>query len=149
MQIEARIDQDREISEKLTLWGQLGSRVIRGNLLVIPIENSLIYVEPVYIQAEQAQMPELKQVIVAYGNKIAWDESFDRALRRVFLEDIGTEEVTVAVEKKEIGFQELIESASSHFIRYQELTGQGKLVEAARELELLSEKLKELKSKTP
>ncbi len=149
MQIEARIDQDREISEKLTLWGQLGSRVIRGNLLVIPIENSLIYVEPVYIQAEQAQMPELKQVIVAYGNKVVWDESFDRALRAVFLENAETEEVTVAVEKKEIGLEELIESASSHFIRYQELTGQGKLVEAARELELLSEKLKELKSKAP
>ena len=116
---------------------------------MIPIENSLIYVEPVYIQAEQAQMPELKQVIVAYGNKIAWDESFDGALRAVFLESAEAEEVTVAVEKKEIGLEELIESASSHFIRYQELTGQGKLVEAARELELLSEKLKELKSKSP
>jgi len=150
MQIEARIDQNREISEKLTLWGQLGSRVIRGNLLVIPVENSLIYVEPLYIQAEQAQMPELKQVIVAYGDRIVWDESFDGALRRLFL---GRTEVKKAaapgMEEREISLKELIRSATRHFRRYQELTGQGKFVEAAKELEMLGDRLKELRSKVP
>ncbi len=84
MQIEARIDQEPEISQLLTLWGQLGSDVIRGNLLVIPINDSIIYVEPLYLQAEATQLPELKRVIVAYGDRVAMDTSVDAALRRVF-----------------------------------------------------------------
>lgn len=84
MQIESRIDQDTEISKQLTLWGQKGSRVIRGNLLVIPIENSFIYVEPIYLQATQSRFPELKRVVVAYDNKIAMERTFEEALRKVF-----------------------------------------------------------------
>ena len=64
MQIESRIEQDTEISQLLTLWGQLGSRVIRGDLLVIPIENSILYVEPVYLQAETSELPELKESLL-------------------------------------------------------------------------------------
>jgi len=84
MQIESRIDQDTEISQQLTLWGQMGSRVIRGNLLVIPIKNSFIYVEPIYLQATQSRFPELKRVVVAYDNKIAMEQTFDEALQKVF-----------------------------------------------------------------
>lgn len=84
MQIEARIDQDPDISELLTLWSQKGSNVIRGNLLVIPYEGNVLYVEPLYLRAEQAQMPELKRVIVAYKNIIAMEETLDEALRQVF-----------------------------------------------------------------
>jgi uncharacterized membrane protein (UPF0182 family) len=83
-QIEARIDQDSFISQQLSLWNQRGSQVIRGNLLVIPIERSLIYVEPLYIAAEKGQLPELKRVIVGFGDRIAMEETLDGALARVF-----------------------------------------------------------------
>ncbi len=83
-QIEARIDQTPEISEQMTLWSQAGSNVLRGNLLVIPIEDSLMYVEPVYLQAEKGQLPELKRVIVSYENRIAMETTLDRALAAVF-----------------------------------------------------------------
>jgi len=84
MQIEARIDQDASISQQLTLWGQQGSRVIRGNLLVIPIENSILYIEPLYILAEKSQLPELKRVLVSYGDKVVMKETLDDALFAVF-----------------------------------------------------------------
>ena len=86
-QIEARIDQDPDISEMITLWSQAGSRVVRGNLLVIPIGNSLMYVEPLYLQAESSQLPELKRVIVSYENRIAMRNTLDEALRGVFAPD--------------------------------------------------------------
>jgi uncharacterized membrane protein (UPF0182 family) len=84
MQVEARIDQDTEISEQLTLWSQKGSSVIRGNLLVIPIEKSLLYVEPLYLRAENSELPELKRVIVAYGSHVAMEETLEEALAMVF-----------------------------------------------------------------
>jgi uncharacterized membrane protein (UPF0182 family) len=83
-QIEARIDQTPEISQQLTLWSQEGSRVIRGNLLAIPIEQSLLYVEPVYLRAEQGELPELRRVIVVYGDEIAMEETLNAALAAVF-----------------------------------------------------------------
>jgi uncharacterized membrane protein (UPF0182 family) len=84
MQIESRIDQDTEISKQLTLWGQKGSTVIRGNLLVIPVDQSFLYVEPLYLQATSSRFPELKRIIVAYGNKVAMEPTFEAALRKVF-----------------------------------------------------------------
>jgi uncharacterized protein len=87
-QIESRIDQDPEISKQITLWSQSGSAVVRGNLLVIPIEDSLMYVEPLYLQAESSQMPELKRVIVAYENTIIMREDLSTALREVFGADL-------------------------------------------------------------
>lgn len=83
-QIAARIDQDSFISQQLSLWNQRGSQVIRGNLLVIPIERSLLYVQPLYIAAEKGQLPELKRVIVGFGDRIAMEETLDAALARVF-----------------------------------------------------------------
>jgi uncharacterized membrane protein (UPF0182 family) len=113
MQIEARVDQQTEISRELSLWGQRGSRVIRGNLLAIPVSGSFLYVEPIYLEAKQeesqatqaaapqsggrsqkqqparqgpartAALPELKRVIVAHGNRIAMEETLDLALSRV------------------------------------------------------------------
>jgi uncharacterized membrane protein (UPF0182 family) len=87
-QIEARIDQDSFISQQLSLWNQRGSQVIRGNLLVIPIERSLVYVEPLYIAAEKGQLPELKRVIVGFGDRIAMEETLDGAIARVFGEPV-------------------------------------------------------------
>jgi len=83
-QLEARIDQDASISQQLSLWNQRGSQVIRGNLLVIPIERSLMYVEPLYIAAEKGQLPELKRVIVGFGERIAMEETLEGAMARVF-----------------------------------------------------------------
>ena len=83
-QIESRIDQDPEISKQITLWSQSGSAVVRGNYFVIPIEDSLMYVEPLYLQAESSQMPELKRVIVAYENRIVMEEDLATALAKVF-----------------------------------------------------------------
>lgn len=84
MQIEARIDQNTSISRQLTLWSQKGSRVIRGNLLVIPLGDSLIYVEPLYLQAEIGQMPELKRVLVAFHEEIVMAPTLESALNRLF-----------------------------------------------------------------
>ena len=84
MQIEARINQKPDISSELTLWGQRGSKVIRGNLLIIPIEHSFIYVEPVYLQSEQSEMPQLKRVIAVQGDQLEMRKDLDEALRAVF-----------------------------------------------------------------
>ncbi|HEV2358848.1 MAG TPA: UPF0182 family protein [bacterium] len=84
MQIEARINQDPTISSQLTLWNQLGSSVIRGNLLVVPIADSLLYIEPLYLQAEGSALPELKRVIVAYGAQIAMEPTLEASVARIF-----------------------------------------------------------------
>ncbi len=84
LQITGRIDQDPEISSQLTLWGQVGSKVIRGNLLVLPINRALLYVQPLYIQAENGQIPELKRVIVAAGDKIIMRPTLNEALTALF-----------------------------------------------------------------
>ena len=89
MQIEARADQDTTISQQFTLWGQGGSRVIRGNLLVVPIGQSNLYVEPIYLQSEQGQLPELKRVIIANGSNVVMAESVKQGLEVLFGEDLG------------------------------------------------------------
>jgi uncharacterized membrane protein (UPF0182 family) len=83
-QIAARIDQDPIISQQVSLWSQRGSTVLRGSLLAIPIEESLIYVEPLYLAAERGSIPELKRVLVAYGSQIAMDESLEGSLQAIF-----------------------------------------------------------------
>ena len=83
-QIEARINQNTEISQQISLWNQMGSRVIRGNLLVVPIENSLLYVSPLYLRAESGQLPELKRVIAAYGDRVVMEETLPAALAALF-----------------------------------------------------------------
>jgi uncharacterized membrane protein (UPF0182 family) len=83
-QIENRINQDTEISRQISLWDQRGSKVIRGDLLVIPIEESLLYVQPLYLQAEGGRIPELKRVVVAYQNRVVMQETLDGALTELF-----------------------------------------------------------------
>ena len=80
IQIESRIDQNTEISQKLTLWDQKGSRVIRGNLMIIPINNGIIYAEPIYLQATQSKLPELKRVILAHNDQIVMEPTLNDAL---------------------------------------------------------------------
>ncbi|MBI3950259.1 MAG: UPF0182 family protein [Acidobacteria bacterium] len=83
-QVNARINQEPEISRQLSLWGQRGSQVILGRLIVIPIEESLIYVRPLYLRAETGKIPELKRVIVAYENQIAMEETLEQSLAKIF-----------------------------------------------------------------
>src|SRR6266487_4339179 len=83
-QIVNRIDQDTDISRQISLWDQRGSEVIRGNLLVIPIEESLIYVQPLYLRAEGGRIPEMKRVVVAYQNQVVMEETLEAGLARLF-----------------------------------------------------------------
>src|SRR5688572_24907840 len=86
-QIVNRMNQDTEIARQVSLWDQRGSEVIRGALMVIPIEESLIYVQPLYLRAQGGKIPELKRVIVAHESQVAMDETLDAALRRLFAGD--------------------------------------------------------------
>ncbi|MEO5896999.1 MAG: UPF0182 family protein [Vicinamibacterales bacterium] len=97
-QVAARINQDQAISPQITLWNQQGSEVIQGTLLVIPIEESLIYIRPLYLRAAGGQIPELKRVIVAYQNNIVMEESLDAALDRIFPPGSGEKQPVAAVE---------------------------------------------------
>jgi uncharacterized membrane protein (UPF0182 family) len=83
-QVESRIDQDPAISAQFSLWGQAGSSVIRGNLLMIPIGNGNLFVEPIYLQSASSQLPELKRIVVANGNRIAMEPTLERSLLVVF-----------------------------------------------------------------
>jgi len=83
-QIEARIDQDTTISQQLSLWNQMGSRVIRGNLLVIPIDDALLYVEPLYLSAQQRELPELKRVIASAGDHVVMNQAVEPLLAALF-----------------------------------------------------------------
>jgi uncharacterized membrane protein (UPF0182 family) len=138
-QIEARIDQDSFISQHLTLWNQRGSQVIRGNLLVIPIERSLVYVEPLYIAAEKGQLPELKRVIVGFGDRIAMDETLEGALARVFgasAPQAGTEVVPRPAAAREGSTNTLLDAAASALTRAgEELRRAGELLQRLRESE--------------
>ena len=83
-QIEALINQNTEVSQQISLWNQMGSRVIRGNLLVVPIENSLLYVTPLYLRAQTGQLPELKRVIAVYGGQVVMEQTLEEALAALF-----------------------------------------------------------------
>jgi uncharacterized protein len=83
-QIVARINQDAEISRQISLWDQRGSQVKQGNLMIIPVEEALLYIRPLYLRAESGKIPELKRVIVAYENQIAMEESLDAAIDKIF-----------------------------------------------------------------
>jgi uncharacterized membrane protein (UPF0182 family) len=88
-QIVSRINQDTDISRELTLWDQRGSQVIKGELMVIPIEEALIYVQPIYLQAQGGQIPELKRVVVAFQDHVVMSETFETGLARLFSGDIN------------------------------------------------------------
>ena len=87
-QVESRIDQDTEISRQLSLWDQRGSNVIRGNLIVVPIEESFLYVEPIYLIAEQIQIPQMQRVIVSYGDRVAMERTLRQSLNTVLGEQV-------------------------------------------------------------
>jgi uncharacterized membrane protein (UPF0182 family) len=118
MQVESRIDQDPLISQQLSLWNQRGSQVIRGNLLVIPLGESILYVEPLYLQAEASQLPELRRVIVAYGNSIAMEATLSEALAQVLAGDVVAEVPSVGAIGDDVGT--LAREAEDRFLAAQE-----------------------------
>src|SRR5665648_444924 len=140
MQIEARIDQDSEISQQLTLWGQKGSTVIRGNLLVIPIEKSIIYVEPLYLRAETGEIPELKRVIVSNGSDVVMGNSLQDALEKLFARTFKEKEVTVTGEEKTL--KDLIKEAAGYYENAQNFAREGNWSKYGEELQKLEQTLK-------
>ena len=123
LQIEAKIDQDSEISQQLTLWSQQGSRVTRGNLLVIPIDNSIIYIEPLYIQAETGQLPELKRVLVSDGERVVMEENLVESLEALFGKSRIVKKETTKETNKSAA--ELIKEAQNYYDLIQNSMKQG------------------------
>ncbi|HYA13701.1 MAG TPA: UPF0182 family protein [Syntrophales bacterium] len=151
-QIEARIDQDTEISKQLSLWNQRGSQVIRGRLLAIPIEKSIIYFESLYLAAEKGQLPELKRVIVAYGNSIAMEENLETSLQQIFGGKLMREKEYTAVERatgpvREKTDRELALEALSHYRRAQEFLKVGNWGSYGEELGKMDETLRKIEKK--
>jgi len=140
MQIEARIDQDSEISQQLTLWGQKGSTVIRGNLLVIPIEKSILYVEPLYLRAETGEIPELKRVILSNGSDVVIGNNLQEALGKLFVRSFGEREIVVTGEEKTL--KDLIKEAAGYYESAQEFAREGNWSKYGEELQKLEQALK-------
>ena len=142
MQIEARIDQNPEISQHFTLWNQAGTRVIRGNLLIIPIRDSLLYVEPVFLRAEQRDsLPELKRVIVAFGEHIAMEETLDAAIEKVF----GVQRAYTQPRAGEESREDVIKKLVQHYSAAREALRKEDLVGFAREFEEIGRLIEALK----
>lgn len=146
-QVDARIDQDTIISQQLSLWNQRGSQVIRGSLLAIPIEKSLLYVQPLYLAAEQGSLPELKRVIVAFGNQIAMEETLEQSLQRIFGAKPAREPLPTAapVETAKAG-KDLARQALEYFQRSQEMLRQGNWSGYGEELKKLEGLLRQMQT---
>jgi uncharacterized membrane protein (UPF0182 family) len=145
-QIEARIDQDPTISEQLTLWGQKGSTVIRGNLLVIPIEESILYVEPIYLRAERGQLPELKRVVVASGDLIVMEKTLAECLNAIYA-GLPTEKLPAtapSTPEKPDRLAELAQLAQEHYDKAQEYLKEGDWAGWGEELAKMAEVLRQL-----
>jgi uncharacterized protein len=159
VQIEARIDQNAQLSAQFSLWNQQGSRVIRGHLLVIPLGRSLMFVEPVYLQAERSPMPELRLVVLATQEKLGYGQTFSEAMNSLFGEaavkaaapqepgqTTGQAPTPSATPAQDL--QQLIDKAIQEFDDYQRLTSQGKLGEAGQKLEEHKRTLDEIRQKS-
>ncbi len=162
-QIEARIDQNAQLSGQLTLWNQQGSHVLRGSLLVIPSGKALLYAEPIYLQAQESPMPELRLVVLALQDRLAYGPSFSSALAALFagqpssLSGAETEPAATASAKlpgsasstlpPEETTNDLIREAGQDFSEYQRLTAAGKLAAAGEKLDALKQVLEQLSAR--
>jgi uncharacterized membrane protein (UPF0182 family) len=148
-QIVARINQDADISRQLSLWDQRGSQVIYGTLLVIPIEEALLYVRPLYLRGESAKIPELKRVIVAYENKIAMEQTLEAALERIFHEGAAPQTATEeAAPQRSPGVPStLIRQAAEAYDRAVQAQRQGDWTTYGEELKKLGSLLQQLQKK--
>jgi hypothetical protein len=160
LQIEARIDQNAQLSGQLTLWNQQGSHVRRGTLLVIPCGRALLYAEPIYLQAERSPMPELRVVVLALQDRLAYGPNFESAMRALFggeasslsaatgaAEPGRSAALSAATTRPGADLNALITGAAKDLADYQRLTAEGKLGEAGQKLEQLKRKLEELNAR--
>ena len=152
-QIESRIDQNAQLSGQLTLWNQQGSHVRRGSLLVIPCGRALLYAEPIYLQAERSPMPELRLVVLALQDRLAYAPTFEAALASLFGSESSSLTSTGAAQaapasagapQPAADLNELISQAGKAFTDYQRLTAEGKLGEAGQKLEELKRVIEKL-----
>jgi uncharacterized membrane protein (UPF0182 family) len=156
LQIQARIDQDPQLSSQLTLWNQQGSQVIRGNLLVMPLEETLLFVEPIYLQAERSPMPELRLVVLATQDRLAAAPRFGEALSQL-LQGSGVSLSTSAEARSQSAastgtrgaalpsdVRGLVDRANQALADYRKLTSEGKLGEAGAKLDELKRTLEEM-----
>lgn len=149
-QVETKIDQDSYLSGQLTLWDQRGSNVIRGNVLAIPIEGTVMYVEPIYLQSETAAYPELRLVAVMHNDNLSYAPTFEEAIQGLFNTSLAT--LTPDTEQRQEGAEiqqdtvssTLIQQANDAFERYIQRTGNKDFEGAAQELNNLEKLLKEL-----
>jgi uncharacterized membrane protein (UPF0182 family) len=162
LQIEARIDQNAQLSGQLTLWNQQGSHVRRGSLLVIPSGKALLYAEPIYLQAERSPMPELRLVVLALQDRLAYAPTFEGALASLFGEGASTlrgnegaptapapGSGTGTAAPPAADLNALIGEAGKAFSDYQRLTAEGKLGEAGQKLDELKRDLDKLNALRP
>jgi uncharacterized membrane protein (UPF0182 family) len=148
MQIGARINQDQTISKDLTLWNQQGSQVLRGQMLVLPVANTFLYVEPLYIQASEARMPQLKKVVLAIGNTLIYRDTYEQALAELSAlmqggrAEVAKQSAAASAAPAEPTLDRLRESIRNHLRRSRELTGQGKWAEAGKELDAIESEVR-------
>ncbi|MBM4260785.1 MAG: UPF0182 family protein [Deltaproteobacteria bacterium] len=151
-QVDARIDQDTVISQQLSLWNQAGSQVVRGIPLAIPIDQSLLYVQPLYLAAEQGSLPELKRVIVAFGNQIAMEENLELALQKIFggrplsTTPLAPPTTAAVTGEKAAEVKNPAREALQHFQRAQELLRQGNWAGYGDELKKVEALLQQMQS---
>jgi len=152
-QIESRIDQDTEISQQFSLWDQGGSNVYRGNLLVIPMDNSILYIEPIYLQAENSRLPELKRIIAGFGDKVVMEPSLDRALKRLFGEsnqETALQPDVKAPERADTGTEnidELVKLARQYYDKANQLLKQGDWAGYGENITKLNDVIRRLEDK--
>ena len=149
LQVEARINQDQNISKDLTLWNQQGSQVVRGQILPLPVDNTILYVAPIYIQAAQAKMPQLKKVALAIGESLVYADTYEQALAQISGVPTrlpASRETSSSSSNPQPPGATIVQVPQSadvraavrgHLQRYRELTSQGKLSEAGKELEAI------------
>jgi hypothetical protein len=156
-QIESRIDQNAQLSGQLTLWNQQGSHVRRGSLLVIPCGKALLYAEPIYLQAERSPMPELRLVVLALQDRLAYAPTFEGALASLFGSEASSLRMTETAQagpasagasQPAADINGLIAQASKDFSEYQRLTAEGKLGEAGQKLDELKRVIDKLSAHT-
>ena len=151
LQVEALINQDQNISKDLTLWNQQGSQVLRSPVLTLPIDNTFLYVAPIYIQAAQARMPQLKKVALIKGSTLVYADTYEQALAQLQSAQGGkpaalssTAEASAVSETRPAGGQAdpKMDALKGHWQRYRDLSSQGKLSEAGKELEAIGDLLR-------
>ena len=160
LQIEARIDQNAQLSGQLTLWNQQGSHVRRGALLVIPCGRALLYAEPIYLQAERSPMPELRLVVLALQDRLAYGPTFESAMESLFggavssltAAPVSAEQArrpasTSSSPQPAEDLHALIGEAAKDLADYQRLTSEGKLGEAGQKLEELKRAIEQLNNR--